>query len=57
MFDLGNDSQILIGAALFKRMHLLSDGRKVYTERGGGLGGEAERQVFRIRLLEITALF
>jgi hypothetical protein len=35
-------------------MNLLGDGRKVTTERGGGLGGEAERQIFHIRTLEIA---
>jgi hypothetical protein len=55
VFDLGNGSEILIGAALPKRMNVSSDGQKINIERGGGLGGEAERQVFRIRLLEIAS--
>lgn len=53
-FDLGNGSQVLIGAALAKRMNLLADGRKVSIQRSGGLGGEAERQVFHVRTLDIA---
>jgi hypothetical protein len=55
-FDLGNGSHVLIGAALANRMRLLTDGRKVTLERGGGLGGEIERQVFRLRTLEIAGI-
>jgi predicted aspartyl protease len=53
-FDLGNGSRVLIGAALAKRMGFLTDGRKVSAERGGGLGGETERLVFRLDALEIA---
>lgn len=53
-FDLGNGSQIQIGSALAKRMNFLTDGRKLTAQRGGGLGGEAERLVFKIRVLEIA---
>ena len=53
-FDLGNGSHVLVSAALAKRLRFLSDGRKVVTERGGGLGGEADRQVFKLRELEIA---
>jgi Aspartyl protease len=53
-FDLGNGAHVLIGAALAERMRFLSDGRTVKTERGGGLGGETERQVFRLHTLEIA---
>jgi predicted aspartyl protease len=55
-FDLGNGSHVLIGAAFAKRMGLLSDGREINSERGGGLGGETERQVFRLRTLEIAGV-
>jgi predicted aspartyl protease len=55
-FDLGNGSHVLISAAYAKRMGLLSDGRKISSERGGGLGGETERQVFRLRTLEIAGI-
>jgi predicted aspartyl protease len=55
-FDLGNGSHVLIGAAFAKRMGLLSDGRKISSERGGGMGGETERQVFRLRTLEIAGI-
>ncbi len=53
-FDLGNGSGVLIGSALAERMHLLSDGRKVDTKRGGGLGGETVRQVIMLRSIEIA---
>jgi Aspartyl protease len=53
-FDLGNGTHVLIGAALAERMRFLSDGRKVSQEIGGGLGGETERQVFRLRTLEVA---
>jgi predicted aspartyl protease len=53
-FDLGNGSQVLVGAALAQRMGLLVDGRKVSEQAGGGLGGEARRQVFRLRTLEVA---
>jgi len=53
-FDLGNGSGVLLGSALATRMHLLSDGRKVGVERGGGLGGEAVRQVITLRSIEVA---
>ena len=53
-FDLGNGSHVLIGAALAKRMHVLSDGRQLTAERGGGLGGETTRQVFQLRTIEVA---
>ncbi len=53
-FDLGNGASVLIGSALAARMRLLSDGRKVNTDRGGGLGGEAVRQVVTLRSIEVA---
>jgi hypothetical protein len=53
-FDLGNGSQVLVGAAFAQRMGYLGDGRQVTTQRGGGLGGETTRQVFRLRTLEVA---
>lgn len=53
-FDLGNGSRLLIGAALAARMRLLTDGRPVATDRGGGLGGEATRQVLTLRSIEVA---
>lgn len=52
-FDLGNGSHVLIGTALATRMCLLTDGRRLTSERGGGLGGERERPVFRLHTLEV----
>ena len=53
-FDLGNGSQVLIGATLAQRLHLLTDGRAVTQQRGGGLGGEGVRQVIQLRSLEVA---
>jgi len=53
-YDLGNGSKVLISSALAAHMGLLSDGRSVSTERGGGLGGETVRQVVTLRTLEIA---
>jgi predicted aspartyl protease len=53
-FDLGNGSDVLIGNALATRMNLLSDGRQVSVKRGGGLGGEAARQVITLRSIEVA---
>jgi len=55
-FDLGNGSHVLISAGLAERMRLLTDGRRVTSQRGGGLGGETKRQVFRIHALEIAGI-
>jgi predicted aspartyl protease len=52
-FDLGNGSQVMVGSALAARLHLLTDGRKITAERGGGLGGAMSRQVIELRALEV----
>ncbi len=51
-FDLGNGSRLLLASALASRMDLLTDGRKAGVKRGGGLGGEAVRQVITLRSIE-----
>jgi predicted aspartyl protease len=53
-FDLGNGSHVLVSKAFAARAHLLADGRTVTNERGGGLGGETERQVVTLKSLEIA---
>jgi predicted aspartyl protease len=53
-FDLGNGSQVLVSAALAARLRLLTDGRPVTADRGGGLGGEAVRQIIALRSLEVA---
>jgi predicted aspartyl protease len=53
-FDLGNGSHVLIGRAYAERAGLLTDGRPVASERGGGLGGEVARQTFVLRSLELA---
>ena len=53
-FDLGNGSQVLISRALAERLKLLAAGNAVRTERGGGLGGETERQIVTLAYLELA---
>jgi len=53
-FDLGNGSEVLVGAKLAARMHLLTDGRAVTTRDGGGLGGAQQRQAITLRTLEVA---
>lgn len=53
-FDLGNGSDVLVGSQLAQRLHLLTDGRSVLARRGGGLGGETERPVIRLRSLQLA---
>jgi hypothetical protein len=53
-FDLGNGSGVLISRTFAERRSLLSDGRAVTEEKGGGLGGELARQVLTLRTIEIA---
>jgi hypothetical protein len=53
-FDLGNGSHVLVARGYAAQLGLLKDGRPVSRERGGGLGGETEREVFTLRSLEIA---
>jgi predicted amidohydrolase YtcJ/predicted aspartyl protease len=53
-FDLGNGSQVLLGAAFAARAKLLTDGRPAGSATGGGLGGAASRQVVTLRSLELA---
>jgi len=53
-FDLGNGSEVLVGSKLAERLHLLTDGRTVSMQRGGGLGGETERRTFVLRSLVVA---
>lgn len=53
-FDLGNGSAVLVGRAYADRAGLLTDGRPLGVERGGGLGGETARQTFTLKALEIA---
>ena len=53
-FDLGNGSKVLLGSGFAARAHLLTDGRAVQSESGGGLGGEATRQIVTLRRLEVA---
>jgi predicted aspartyl protease len=53
-FDLGNGSQILLSRPYAMRMKLLTDGRKVGSASGGGIGGAVSRQTIVLRSLEIA---
>ncbi|HSN72364.1 MAG TPA: aspartyl protease family protein, partial [Steroidobacteraceae bacterium] len=53
-FDLGNGSNVLIGADYARRAGLLDDQRAVTRERGGGIGGETERAVIRLAEIEVA---
>jgi predicted aspartyl protease len=52
--DLGNGSQVLVGAGLAARLNLLHDGRAVHSAAGGGLGGAQQRQLITLRTLEVA---
>jgi len=51
--DLGNGSEVLIGATLAARLKLLQDGRPLRSAAGGGLGGAQQRQIVTLRTLEV----
>ena len=51
---MGNGSHILISKSYAARLGVLTDGRAVTSERGGGLGGETTRQVVRLGSIEIA---
>jgi Aspartyl protease len=53
-FDLGNGSHVLVSRAYAQQLNLLHDGRAVRRERGGGLGGETERDVLTLRSIELA---
>lgn len=52
--DLGNGSHVLISKSFATRLKLLTDGRPVTPQRGGGLGGAASRQVVTLRVLDVA---
>jgi predicted aspartyl protease len=51
--DLGNGSNVLIGGRYASSRGLLTDGRTVTQEKGGGLGGETTHDVIALKSLEI----
>ena len=53
-FDLGNGSGVLVSAVCASQLHLLTDGRPVEQSRGGGLGGETARQLFKLHTLRLA---
>jgi len=54
--DIGNGSNVLLGADFARRRGLLFDGRRVTQEEGGGLGGKTQRQVLTLKALDIAGL-
>ena len=53
-FDLGNGSHVLVSPKFASQLNLLTDGRAVTTEKGGGLGGETTRRVLRLRYVDLA---
>lgn len=52
-FDLGNGSEVLVGRAYAERIGLTAPERIVGRRSGGGLGGEVEREIVRLRSLVV----
>ena len=55
-FDLGNGSEVLIGAAYAERAGLLAPDRIVGQKSGGGIGGEVERDLVVLAELEVAGV-
>ena len=55
-FDLGNGSNVLLGAPYAIRRGMLTDGRPVTHEKGGGLGGEITHSVIKLKSLELAGV-
>jgi predicted aspartyl protease len=55
-FDLGNGANVLMSSGYARHRGLLTDGRTVSKETGGGLGGETKRSVIVLKSLEIAGL-
>ena len=53
-FDLGNGTEALIGKATAEKLGLLDDPASLETRTGGGVGGEVERKVVRLKTLEFA---
>jgi predicted aspartyl protease len=54
--DTGNGSNVLVGARYAQRRGLLTDGRAVTEDKGGGLGGETKRKVIALKSLELAGI-
>lgn len=54
VFDLGNGTDVLVGAQYAKELGLLGDGRAVAQTRGGGIGGEISRSTLVLRSIDIA---
>jgi hypothetical protein len=55
-FDLGNGSEVLIGAAYAERAGLLALGRVTDQKSGGGIGGEVVRDLVVLKELEVAGV-
>jgi hypothetical protein len=54
VFDLGNGSDMMIGAAYAQSAGVLSDGRPVTKAAGGGIGGAVTRDTVILKSLAIA---
>jgi predicted aspartyl protease len=54
VLDLGNGSDVLIGAEYARATGILTDGRAITEERGGGIGGERLRKRLVLSSLEFA---
>jgi len=55
-FDLGNGTDVLIGAAYAERIGLTDEGRVIDREMGGGIGGAVEREIVLLRQLDVAGV-
>jgi predicted aspartyl protease len=55
-FDLGNGSEVLIGATYAERAGLLAPGRITGQKSGGGIGGEVVRDLLVLQELEVAGV-
>ena len=53
-FDLGNGTDVLIGKSTARKLGLLDDPASLVTRKGGGIGGELERKLVRLKSIEIA---
>lgn len=53
-FDLGNGSEVLIGAAYAEKIGLLGEGNVVERRSGGGIGGAVDREIVLLKELEVA---
>ncbi len=55
-FDLGNGSAVMIGKSFAAQHGFLEESRILSTRKGGGIGGEIDRTVVRLRDLQVAGV-